>query len=99
MPAPTLRIIARLKARPGKGKELCSVLEALVAPTLKEPGCISYQMWANREDPGEFTFVEEWTNDAALDAHFATPHIQGALARFPELLAQELDLRRYTLVQ
>lgn len=99
MSASTLRIIARLKARPGKEKDLRGVLEVLVAPTLKESGCISYQMWANKEDPGEFTFVEEWANDAALDAHFATPHIKAALARFPELLAQELDLRKYTVVK
>ena len=99
MSAPTLRVLARLKARAGKEKALRGVLEGLVAPTLKEPGCISYQMWANQEDPTEFTFVEEWANAAALDAHFATPHIKGALAQFPELLAGELDLRRYTQVR
>ena len=48
--------------------------------------------------PFEFTFTEEWTDPASLDAHFETAHIRGALERFPELLAEELDLRRNALV-
>jgi quinol monooxygenase YgiN len=42
--------------------------------------------------------VEEWTGAPALEAHFETPHLKNALARFPDLLAAELDVRRYRLV-
>ena len=94
----TLRVIARLKAKSGKSEELRSLLMGLITPTHQESGCISYEMLQNREDPSEFTFVEEWTDPAALDSHFQTEHIQNALKRFPELLAEELDLRRYTKV-
>lgn len=91
----TLRVIARLVARPGKEDALRSVLTGLIAPTRTEPGCISYEMLESKENSREFTFVEEWRDEAALEAHFATDHIQNALAKFPELLAEDLDLRRY----
>ncbi len=94
----TLRVIARLVARAGKEDALRSVLMGLIAPTRKESGCITYEMLQNKENSREFTFVEEWRDEAALEVHFATDHIQNALANFPGLLAEDLDLRRYILV-
>ena len=94
----TLRVIAILVAKPGKEDALRSVLMGLIAPTRKEPGCITYELLHNKENAREFTFVEEWQDDAALEAHFVTDHIRTALTQFPDLLAEELDLRRYILV-
>ncbi|MEE8625621.1 MAG: putative quinol monooxygenase [Acidiferrobacterales bacterium] len=94
----TLRVIARLVARAGKEDALRSVLMGLIAPTRKESGCITYELLHNKENSGEFTFVEEWQDEAALKAHFATDHLQNALAKFPDLLAEDLDVRRYILV-
>lgn len=94
-----LHILARLRAKPDRIEDLRFLLEGLVAPTRAEPGCIRYELWRNREDPAEFTFVEEWAGDEALQAHFETQHVEDALDRFPELLETELDLRRYSLIR
>lgn len=94
----SLRVIATLRAQPGKEAELRDVLAALIHPTREEDGCIAYQMLENRDDPAEFTFVEEWEDGAALDAHFEAAHMQAAAEIMPHLLAEELDLRRYDLV-
>ena len=91
----TLKVIARLRAQPGREADLRQVLVDLVEPTREEPGCIEYELLANLEDPREFTFVEVWQSESALEAHFATDHIASALQEFPDLLAQELDLRKY----
>jgi quinol monooxygenase YgiN len=94
----TLRVIARLRAQPGREAELKQVLVGLIEPTRVENGCISYELLENLEDPREFTFVEEWQGESGLEAHFSTDHIADALQKFPDLLAQELDLRKYFLV-
>ncbi|MCI0401007.1 MAG: antibiotic biosynthesis monooxygenase [Gammaproteobacteria bacterium] len=94
----SLGVVARLKARPDKVNELRSLLFGLLAPTRREPGCIRYEMLVNRKDPTEFTFIEEWQDEPALEVHFGTDHIRYALERFPDLLAEELDVRRYNLV-
>jgi quinol monooxygenase YgiN len=94
----TLRVVARVKARPGKVNELLPVLNSLVEPTRKEPGCISYELLQNNEDPTDFTLIEEWQSDAALQSHFATKHFKEALTKMPNLIAVEPDIRRYHLV-
>lgn len=94
----TLRVIARVRARPGKANELLSVLSSLVEPTRKEPGCLSYKLLQNNEDPTDLTLIEEWQSNTALESHFATKHFKDALTKLPNLVAAEPDIRRYHLV-
>jgi quinol monooxygenase YgiN len=93
-----LRVVARVKARPGRVNELLSVLNSMVEPTRKEPGCISYELLQNNEDPTDFTLIEEWQSDTALQSHFATKHFKEALTKMPNLIAAEPDIRQYHLV-
>jgi quinol monooxygenase YgiN len=90
-----MKVILRLAAQPDKVEDLKAILTGLVAPTRKEAGCLSYEIFQNRADPCDFTFVEEWASDTALDAHWKAPHVQDALARGVPLLTAEPDDRRY----
>jgi quinol monooxygenase YgiN len=94
----TLRVIAHLKARTGRGEELREVLHGLVGPTRKEPGCLQYQLLADRDSDLDFTFLEEWRDEEALAAHFETEHLRHARERFHDLLEAPLDLRKYRLL-
>ena len=38
-----------------------------------EPGCISHAVHADCENPLRLVFIEQWTDRAALLAHFAVP--------------------------
>jgi quinol monooxygenase YgiN len=95
----SLRVIARVKAHPGKVDELLSVLSSIVEPTRKEPGCISYNLFQNNQDPTDIALIEEWKNNAALESHFATKHFKDALVKLPNLVAAEPDIQRYHLVR
>jgi quinol monooxygenase YgiN len=99
MPENTLRVVARIVARPGAEDEVRSILAGLVGPTRAEPGCVSYELLQNNADPTDFTFVEEWDGDPALDAHLRTPHIQDAMSGLSGLLADAPDIRRYSVVE
>ena len=46
----------------------------LVGETLKEAGNISYELVQGADDPTQFTFIEKWRDQAAIDAHNASPH-------------------------
>ena len=89
------RVIATFHARPGSEQELLEILSGLIAPTRAEAGCRMYELWRNRNDPAELTFVEEWESDEALAAHAGSEHIRDARARYPELITGEVDLRIY----
>ena len=94
----TLRVIARVKARPGKVNELLSLLSSLVGPTRKEPGCISYILLQNNQDPTDLILIEEWKNNTALESHFATKHFKETMTKLPSLVAAEPDIQRYHVV-
>lgn len=94
----TLKVVANLQAKSDKAAEARQAMEGLLEPTRAEPGCLHFEMWQSREDPTQFTFVEEWQDEAALEAHFDTPHIGAMLAVFDELMAAPLDLRKYDKV-
>ena len=38
-----------------------------------EPGCIAHAVSRDAEDPLRLVFVEKWTDQAAVNAHFAVP--------------------------
>lgn len=55
-----------------------------------DKGCISYQLCRNAKDPTHFVMIEEWEDQASLEAHIQSEHFQsliptlGALANLRE---------------
>lgn len=47
----------------------------MVAASNAEEGCIAYAFTQDLGDPSILHIVEKWRDDAALAAHFATPHM------------------------
>lgn len=48
----------------------------LVEKTRQEPACIAYDLFVDQRDPGHFIFIEQWPDQAALDAHCQTEHFR-----------------------
>ncbi|HMJ07557.1 MAG TPA: putative quinol monooxygenase [Pyrinomonadaceae bacterium] len=95
----TIRVVARLTAKPEKVAEMRAALEACIEPTRAEKGCILYELMQNNADPTDFTFVEEWDSDEALDVHLQTEHIRELQGKADDLFANPPDIRRYSLLQ
>lgn len=96
--ADTIRVVARIRAKPDRVEDMRELLIGLIEPTRQEGGCVSYHLLQNRDDPTDFTFVEEWRGDDAFDAHLASAHLQAALGELPDLAAENPDIRRYDVV-
>ncbi|SDW38307.1 Quinol monooxygenase YgiN [Ruegeria halocynthiae] len=58
--------------------------QEMVAETLKEPGCLVYEFSQLLGQKTRFRVYEEWQDQAALEAHFATPH----MAKFQATLGE-----------
>ena len=99
MPDDSIKVIARVAANPDSVDQVRSILTALVEPTRNESGCISYQLLHNRKNQTDFSFVEEWESDAAIDAHLTAKHIRDALTKVAGLVSEEPDIRRYSVVK
>lgn len=94
----TVRVVARVVAIPENVEQVRAILTSLIEPTRKEKGCIQYQLLQNDTELSDFTFVEEWTSKAALDAHLASSHIEAASDKLEGLIASEPDIRLYKLL-
>jgi quinol monooxygenase YgiN len=55
--------------------DLQAAVARMVAATLQEPGCIRYAFGQDLLDRNLIHIIESWQDQAALDAHFATPHM------------------------
>jgi quinol monooxygenase YgiN len=93
-----LRVVAHLRAKEDRIEETREILLGLIEPTRAEAGCIMYELHQNNADPTDFTFIEEWTDDAALDAHLQTKHIAEAIEKLGDTLDAPPDIRRYSVV-
>jgi quinol monooxygenase YgiN len=69
-------VIGRVSCRAEKRDELVAALEEMQDASRREAGCISYGFFAAVEDPLSFVAVEEWEDRAALERHFAEPHLR-----------------------
>jgi quinol monooxygenase YgiN len=69
-------VTARWKARAGEGARVRGLIELLIAPSRAEAGCRFYQPSADPDDPEAFFFFEIYDDEAAYQAHGASPHFQ-----------------------
>ncbi|MFJ4838625.1 putative quinol monooxygenase [Streptomyces sp. NPDC088746] len=92
----TLTIVASFTAKPGQGQRLRDELDAMVAPSVAEEGCIGYQPFTDPSRPDRMIIVEEWASSAALGHHFSLPHFKHVAQVLDEILAEPFTLRRLT---
>ncbi len=80
---------------PAKRDTASAAFDIMREATLKEPGCISYQSYFDRADPGTIFIFEEWEDDAALTAHFTAPHMADFGKAMGDFGVKSTDIQRY----
>jgi len=78
-------VVAEVRAKPGKERELREATLSLVAQVRAEPNNLLYFLHEDRETPGHFVFYEIFVSKADFEAHNATPHVRTWFAKLPEL--------------
>lgn len=94
-------VVVSLQASEGRGDEIAKAFAEAIPPTHEEAGCLTYALHRDTKDPDHFVHVEKWRDQAALDEHMQTPHLQqvfaalgapGLLAGRPEMWFLEADV-------
>jgi quinol monooxygenase YgiN len=83
-----LTVVAHIKAQPGKESQVRQALLSLIVPSRKEAGCLNYDLHQAVDNPAVFLFHENWASKELLDAHLQTAHVQAALAKVGQLVAE-----------
>jgi quinol monooxygenase YgiN len=70
-------------------------MEAMLAASRAEDGCIEYAYAVDVADPGLIRVFEVWRDQAALEAHFRTNHMAEWRAQWPPFGVSERRLFAY----
>lgn len=75
------------------------IMRAMADASRAEDGCLEYGYAEDVFEPGLIHVKELWTDQAALDRHFASPHIAQWRAAWPALGIGERNLLVYEVAQ
>ncbi|MGH2560071.1 MAG: putative quinol monooxygenase [Thermomicrobiales bacterium] len=83
----------------GKGDEIEAALKRM-APLVaeQEPGCAMYQVSRSHDDADRFLLYELYADQAAIDAHRATPHFKEIIEGTIIPMLEKRDRAFYDLV-
>lgn len=92
-PAKPFTLVVLLTAKEGKEADLEAALKVSIAETLKEKGCLRYELNRDTTKPDRYMMYERWKSVAAIEAHMKTPYVMGLLGKLPDLIAGPPEFR------
>src|SRR4051812_168190 len=72
-------LIVSMQAKEGEEKALIAACAPCIAATLKEKGCLAYDLVRDLDAPTKFVLYERWKSPAALAAHMKEEHTKKLL--------------------
>lgn len=85
-------VIGSFRIPPSMVDVVRTAMEAMIAASRQEEGCIEYSYALDVLDKGLVRVSEKWRDRAALEAHFRTTHIAEWRAQASALAISERDL-------
>jgi len=74
-------ITGKITLDPGKKDEVTAAALEMMEATRAEAGNLEYAFTWDLVDAGVLRVVEQWEDQAALDAHFESPHMAAFIGR------------------
>ena len=71
------------------------IMEKMAYETQQEPGCVFYEFYTHIADKNSVLVYEEWRDDAALQTHKKTPHMEVYIRDMKDLLGGPMSARRH----
>ncbi|MFS4582629.1 putative quinol monooxygenase [Phaeobacter sp. C3_T13_0] len=87
------QLIAKITPKPEHMQDVRESLMGILAPTRAEAGCLKFNLLEGREGDC-FYLDEEWSNDAALAAHYEKDYIKPIFAKYQNWLASPVEIHK-----
>ncbi len=71
--------------------EVLKIAEELVAASLKDEGCVAYDVFASTTRPDVLMICETWSDAGALDKHSASDHFKILVPQIEKLAQMKLE--------
>lgn len=90
-----LKIIATIVVKAEYETEVLTALHHIVDATRKEDGNVSYDLHKNTVTPLEYTILEVWKSQEAIDLHNASKHFD----EFKQAINGKIDNLKIDIIQ
>lgn len=88
-------LFVKVKIKDGTKEKFEEQAAKTAALSLKEKGCMAYELHANSEGANEYTLFEKWASLAALQEHMKQDYTQAILKMFGEVSAAPVEVLLY----
>jgi quinol monooxygenase YgiN len=92
-------IVGDIYSLVGRADELVELLSETQVRARSEPGCLAYAFAEVVGDPGHYLVVQQWRDEAALDAHYSSPTFQRYQERVGEFLARPSEVQLHRVAE
>jgi autoinducer 2-degrading protein len=72
--ATMINVIVILEIDPARADEFLEVITLNAPESVKEPGCLRFEVNRQFEQPNLFALSEQYVDQAAMEAHYQTAH-------------------------
>jgi quinol monooxygenase YgiN len=90
-------VLVRFFPKPGRETQVESILRGMVVNTRQEPGCLRYDLLNTQLNERDvFVLFEKYQDQAALEAHRATPHYKDYRRDIMDHLSEPIEVSLLT---
>jgi len=89
-----IKIVAKSAAKVGKLDSILELFKEMVERTIKEEGCLKYELFQDLNDPNVLILIEEWENSEVLNKHMASEHFKRIIPQLNELREEAPEINR-----
>jgi quinol monooxygenase YgiN len=90
-------VMGHAKLAGGELDRLTDEMNVQVAATNAEAGCLDYCFSRDVANPDTLIISERWENQAAIDAHFKSPHMAAFNAVLGKATVLDISVKSYDL--
>lgn len=90
-----LVLVVSIDTTAGNIAAIKDAIRTMETASRAEDGCHDYTFAVELNDPDKLRITECWEDEAALKAHFATPHMAAFNAAMAEAAPRGMDLKCY----
>ena len=92
-----VNLMLRMVTSSGMGDEVANGLNTVVGPARSIPGCISFRIYSDKDDPDVVLLLSQWRSEDQLNKYIRTPDFRRILAmmetasKAPDLSVQHIS--------
>jgi len=90
-----VKVVAKHFVKEDKIDEFLELGKKLVEATVKEAGCIKYELFQDLKDHKILTMIEEWENNDVLSKHMKSEHFTEIVPILSSFMEKPAEMNMY----